>query len=256
VSQADVVPLYDALAADYDRFVNWEARLSYELPFFERLFEAHGVRCVLDAACGTGRHAIALARRGYRVVGADLSAEMIALAQQHAAQAGVEVAFSVASLGELAATFGDSQDAVLCLGNSLAHLLSAQALAAALADMAAVLRPGGLLIVQNRNYDRVWQRRERFMPPTWHRQGAQETLFFRFMDFGTETLIFNMARFWRVGDGWDFRVDATELRPILRDDLAAALDEAGFQQVVFYGDYELAPFDGVASGDLVVVAQR
>ena len=43
------VALYDAVAADYDRFVNWEGRLSYELPFFESLFEARGVHSVLKA---------------------------------------------------------------------------------------------------------------------------------------------------------------------------------------------------------------
>jgi SAM-dependent methyltransferase len=57
------VPLYDALAADYDRFVEWEGRLSHELPFLTALFEAHRVRRVLDAACGTGQHAIALGGR-------------------------------------------------------------------------------------------------------------------------------------------------------------------------------------------------
>ena len=41
------VPLYDALAVDYDRFVNWQGRLSHELPFFASLFERHGVRRVL-----------------------------------------------------------------------------------------------------------------------------------------------------------------------------------------------------------------
>ena len=41
------VRLYDALGEDYDRFVDWEARLAHELPFFERLFQAAGVRRVL-----------------------------------------------------------------------------------------------------------------------------------------------------------------------------------------------------------------
>jgi len=69
--------LYDTLAADYDRFADWPARLAFELPFLERLFQAHGVQSVLDAACGTGRHALALAQRGYQAAGADTSAPMI-----------------------------------------------------------------------------------------------------------------------------------------------------------------------------------
>jgi ubiquinone/menaquinone biosynthesis C-methylase UbiE len=67
------VPLYDALSDDYDRFVNWENRLAYEMPFIERTLREVDARRVLDVACGTGMHAIQLARRGYKVVGADPS---------------------------------------------------------------------------------------------------------------------------------------------------------------------------------------
>ena len=152
------VPLYDALSADYDRFVDWEARLAYELPFFERLFSERSIHRVLDAACGTGHHAIVLAQRGYQVAGADLSAEMIALAWRNAAKAKVSLEFTVARFGELAQSVGRDFDAVLCLGNSLPHLLTAEAVADALADMAAALRQGGWLVIQNRNYDKVWSR--------------------------------------------------------------------------------------------------
>ncbi len=194
------VPLYDALAADYDRFVNWKGRLSHELPFFVRVFDEHRVRCVLDAACGTGHHAIALAQRGYRLVGADLSTVMVEQARQNASAAGVNVTFAVAGLGELAA-LGETFDAVICLGNSLPHLLTAEAVAGALADFAAVLRPGGLLVIQNRNFDRVWRERERFMPPQSHRDDDREWLFLRFYDFHEETVTFNMVRLRRTETG-------------------------------------------------------
>ena len=93
------VPLYDALAADYDRFVNWEGRLAHELPFFQRLFEERQVARVLDSACGTGHHAIALAQQGYQVMGADLSAAMVERARVNAVTAGASVVFQVAGLG-------------------------------------------------------------------------------------------------------------------------------------------------------------
>jgi cyclopropane fatty-acyl-phospholipid synthase-like methyltransferase len=46
---------------------------------------------VLDVACGTGRHAIELARRGYCVTGLDLSAGMLQQARKDAEAAGVQV---------------------------------------------------------------------------------------------------------------------------------------------------------------------
>jgi glycine/sarcosine N-methyltransferase len=249
------MPLYDALAPDYDRFVNWPGRLAHELPFFQRLFEAERVRRVLDAACGTGHHALALAQAGYQVVGADLSAAMIEQARENASATGIDGTFVVAGLGELAA-LGQTFDAALCLGNSLPHLLTAEAVAGALADFAAVLRPAGLLIVQNRNLNRVWVERERFMGPQSHREGEREWLFVRFYDFHDETLTFNMVRLARTAEGWSQQVERTELRPIFGDDLAAALAAAGFEQVRFYGSYEGDAFDPARSGDLIAVARR
>ena len=249
------VPLYDALAPDYDRFVEWEGRLAYELPFLTTLLEAHRVQRVLDVACGTGQHAIALAQRGYQVVGADLSAAMVARAKDNAVCQAAEVTFVVAGLGDLSAlgmTFG----AALCLGNSLPHLLSESAVAGALADLSAVLRPGGLLVIQNRNFDRMWAVRERFMSPQSTRDAEGEWLFLRFYDFGKETVTFNMLRLRRTDDGWVQDVDSTELRPIFGHDLARALAAAGFDQIALYGSYDGSPFEPDESGDLIAVARR
>ncbi len=248
------VPLYDALAVDYDRFVNWEGRLQHELPFFERLFEVHGVRSVLDAACGTGHHAIALARRGYQVVGTDLSSEMVGRARENAASAGVDARFEVAGFGD-AAALGAKFDAAICLGNSLPHLLTDEAVSAALADFATVLRLGGLLVVQSRNFDRVWAERERFMGPQSYQDGSGEWLFVRFYDFHEETITFNMVRLRQDGTGWVQDVESTELRPIFRDGLAAALAGAGFGKVAYYGGIDGTGFDPAQSGDLVAVAE-
>jgi SAM-dependent methyltransferase len=247
--------LYDALAVDYDRFVNWEGRLSHELPFFVSLFEEYGVRRVLDAACGTGHHAIALAQEGYQVVGADLSASMIEKAGENAAAHGVDVEFTVAGLGEYAA-LGRTFDAAICLGNSLPHLLSETSVSEALADFAAVLRSGGLLVIQNRNFDRVWRERERFISPQSFRDGEGEWLFVRFYDFYEESLAFNMLRLRRRPDGWAQDVESTELRPIFEQDLASALAATGFGPVSLLGGYDGAPFDPAESGDLIAVAVR
>jgi SAM-dependent methyltransferase len=250
------VPLYDAFSADYDRFVNWPARLARELPPLERLFRESGVHRVLDAACGTGQHALALGRDGYEVAGADLSLPMIERARANAAAAGVKATFVVAGLGELAKALPGPFDAVICLGNSLPHLLTAQAVQAALADLAALLRSGGRLVIQNRNYDRVWRERERFMPLEVHREGEQEWLFFRFVDLHEATLTFNVVTLERCGGRWSYRAGATELRPILAGQLAADLQAAGFVDVVLWGDYEGAPFDAQTSSDLIAAARK
>ncbi|HEY72379.1 MAG: hypothetical protein DRJ03_26015 [Chloroflexi bacterium] len=261
--------MYDDFSADYDRFVDWPARLPAELPFIEQQLQAVDASRVLDAACGTGMHAIALAQQGYEVTGTDLSAGMIERARVNADAANVDVRFEAAGFGELARRFAPgSFDALLCLGNSLPHLLTSADLAAALADFAACLRPGGLLLIQNRNFDAVLGQGERWMEPQSRREGGSEWLFLRFYDFEPDgvpsewpflrdgTLTFNLATLRREGTGnWSQQITSTQLRPLRQEDLTAALSETAFEDVVCYGDMTGAPFEANRSPNLVVTAR-
>ncbi len=267
--------MYDNFSSDYDRFVNWSGRLAGELPFIERELQTVDAHRVLDAACGTGMHAIALAQRGYKAVGTDLSTGMVERARVNAATAGINVRFEVAGFGELAQTFGVPEsppsavssgrrdtgtgfDALLCLGNSLPHLLTSADLAAALSDFAACLRPGGLLLIQNRNFDAVLANRQRWMDPQSHRDGDTERLFLRFYDFESDgTLTFNLVTLRRSGAGvWNQQVTSTRLCPLRQEDLTAALAKAGLSSIACYGDMGGALFDPDHSPNLVVTAHR
>lgn len=256
--------MYDTFSDDYDRFVNWPARLRVEMPWIEQLLQTlpragKGPLRVLDAACGTGMHAIALAQAGYAVTGADLSPRMVERAQQNAAAAGVQVHLEAVGFGGLRRVFGEAAfEAVFCLGNSLPHALSAAELRAALEDFAACLQPGGLLVIQNRNFETVMAHRERWMEPQAHREGTQERVFLRFYDFDPDGLItFNILTLQRQGDeGWTQRSTATRLRPLLQAELAARLEAAGFTDIASYGNMSGAPFEADASGNLVMTASR
>ncbi len=62
-----------------------------EVDFLLELTELPPGSSILDVGCGTGRHSVELARRGYRVTGVDLSKGMLAQAREAAAWAGVQV---------------------------------------------------------------------------------------------------------------------------------------------------------------------
>jgi len=94
---------------------------------------------VLDAGCGTGRVAIHLARLGHRVVGADLDGSML----EEARRAAPELEWHESDLLEL--HLDHPVDAVVAAGN-LWPLLTPGTHAAVVANLAAHLRPGGLLV--------------------------------------------------------------------------------------------------------------
>lgn len=270
---------YDALAPMFDVMTDWDARLAAEGPFLRAVLDDAGAQAVLDAACGSGGHALWLAQQGYRVAGADISPAMIQLARQKAADAGLDVPFVVADLADLPPCppslrgKGESNvpslrgeglregfDAVLCLGNSLPHLLTQAELVAALRGMADVLRPGGLLVLQNLNYDLRWQRQPRWFAAQGGVLDGQEVLVWRFADYDMPggRIAFHIALFRKGPGGWVVEVHTTLQRPLFRADLAAALAEAGFMAVRWYGRmaWPAEPFEPERSPDLVAVVRK
>jgi SAM-dependent methyltransferase len=109
-----------------------------DVDFIETLIEP-GSR-VLDVPCGSGRHSLALAARGHRVTGIDISEEAIG----HARKAPADVEFRVADMRDIPQT--GEFDAVVCLGNSFGYLEPAD-LTVFVAAAAAALRPGGVFVV-------------------------------------------------------------------------------------------------------------
>lgn len=251
---------YDDFSFDYDKFVKWDNRLSFELPFIEAKIRSLGTHArILDAACGTGMHAIALAQKGFDIAGADLSGGMVEQARENAAKAGLDIRFEQVGFGELARTFGESAfEIVLCLGNSLPHVVSEKRLAWALADFATCLSPSGIVLIQNRNFDAVMAHKERWMEPQVYEEGTKEWLFMRFYDYLPDgTINFNIVTLRREERGqWQQSVTYTTLRPLLRTEMETALNTAGFEALQLYGDMTGAMFDPLISGNLIITARR
>lgn len=251
----DRVPLYDQLSAEYDVMVAWSERLRAESPFLADVVRRAQATRLLDVGCGTGWHAIHFARLGLQSVGADPSGEMVRRARENA-RGTVGVRFVQAGLGQLQATTEGKFDVVTCLGNTLPHLLDEDALRQGLADVAAVLRAGGYLVVQQLNYDRLLASRQRFLGVSAGQHEGQEMLFFRFYDYEGALLTFNVVTLRKEAGRWGFQVRATRLQPIQSSQLVRLLAEAGFGRPELYGSFDRTAYQPQEANDLIVVATR
>lgn len=248
---------YDRLARFYDIMNDWSARLDYEGPFIRRVLDAYGAQSVLDSACGTGQHVIALTRWGFAARGADSSAQMISRAQANAAAQGLNMPFHVASFDSVHQLPGAPYDALLCLGNSLPHVCADDALRDSLSGMARALRPGAVLLLHNLNYDKRWIRRPRFMKLDSGVLDGRDVLVWRIADYGETMITFHTALFERDAAGaWTVNVNSTCQKPLFYSQLTAELQECEFRNLQAYGNLRGESFDVHASDDLVIVAEK
>lgn len=84
-----------------------------EVDFLIKLYPTPAGSRVLDVGCGTGRHAIEFARRGFQVTGIDLSEGMLAVAKSKADALGVEVEWICADATSL--QLGPTFDYAICI---------------------------------------------------------------------------------------------------------------------------------------------
>jgi SAM-dependent methyltransferase len=174
---------------------------------------------LLDAGCGTGRHAAALAARGHEVVLLEPVAELMIQARRRLPGA-------PAVQAPLGATIpGEPVDAALCRG-VLNDLVDDASRAAALAALAAALRRGGVLVLDVRDRDAT---AERYRP---RRSLSREVDGLTFTSHGAWDEAAGVVRIHERHEG---RGHVAEhdlvMRPWTESELREGLTAAGFEDV-------------------------
>ena len=155
---------YEMLAADYDWMFD-DGQLAdgraVNLPAVARLLErVSRTSVVLDAACGTGVDAAVLARRGFTVWAADGSEAMAAGAAARFRRERLAIPLLRSTWADLPAATGERFDVVLCVGNSLVHAAGRDAMVQALTALRRMARPGGYVVVDSRNWEKLHAERQ------------------------------------------------------------------------------------------------
>lgn len=225
---------YDGFADIYDEMIDWEARLAQEQEHFHSLFQKHGVKRILDVACGTGMHCIMFAKMGYKVVGADNSPSMLEFAKKNATKAGVKgVKFVEGEFTTLTQSVKRPFNAIVCLGNSIPHLVNDDDIVVALREFYELLRPSGLLVIQTVHFDHYLDCSESAVAVTeGHRDGRPVT-FRRHYEFKGTKLVFHVS----VYDGGSRELlenYSSPINPIRRERLETFLEKVGFSDIEFF----------------------
>lgn len=117
---------------------------------------------ILDVSVGSGMVTLPLAELGYALTGSDLSGKMLEKCRENARARGIEIDLfqsDFRSVHESAA--GRTFDCVMSTGNALPYVENDD-IYTALAGMDALVRPGGYIYLDSRNWDRILAKKQRF----------------------------------------------------------------------------------------------
>ena len=234
----------DRIVTVYDVAYPW----SRDDDFFLSVLAERRLSDVLDLGCGTGRLAIAMAGRGYRVTGVDPARASVDLAR---GKPGADrVTWIVGSTEVLPA---EAFDAALMTSHVAQFFVSDDAFATALADLRRAVRPGGWLIFDSRDpADRAWEkwnpvdsRRTIALPSGgWCETWGEVTSVVDGAVSGEQQYVFS--------DG-DVRTSTATLRFRSESSLRSLLGAAGFAVYRIYGGWNRDPI-GHPDGEFLVIA--
>lgn len=240
----DTTEFYDALADDYHlHYRDWEATLEREGLQLRHWFREREIKRVLDASCGPGTQAIALAQLGYVVTAADPSVGLLLRAQAQASERKVDehIDFVRADFLSLPGEVRGPFDAVITKGNAFPHLVTDEEIEQALDIFFNLLRPGGTVLIGIQDFEPFIEGRPRFIPGRIHDGNEEEPQIITFdiwdWDDGPPLTV-TVNGFIVSGKGEEYQAVK---RPVVYRALTAAevqvvLLEAGFENIEIIRD--------------------
>lgn len=192
---------------------------------------------ILDLCCGTGRHSLELAQRGFDVTGVDRTARYIGRAGQEAEQRGLRAAFLVDDMRRYRAP--DSFDVVLNLFGSFGYFESPDDDRRVVSNMVASLRAGGRLLIETAGKEIVARN---FQASEWSEAGDLLLLSERKPSQNWS----RMDTRWIVIRGAQRVEQRVSVRCYSAVELSSLLVEGGLSNVRVYGSLSGTPYDEMA----------
>lgn len=233
---------YEALAGSYDSLTQ---DIPYEqmLNHMEALLQRHGAKpeTVLDLACGTGSMSVLLAKKGYSVLGADLSEDMLAMAWEKCAELESPPYFICQPMERLRLPY--PVDWVVCCLDSLNYVTDPKKCRQALNRVYANLSEGGVFIFDINSPEKL-----RGLDGQVFLDENEDAYCVWRAEFDAEENIcyYGMDLFQRDGDVWLRSFEEHREYAYTVSQLTDWLKEAGFSVVEVMGDRS---FDGPGPGE-------
>jgi len=229
---------YDGISAYYDSLFPVDSQV---LHFLQRRIGANSR--ILDIACGTGGYSLTLARQGHRLIGIDLDRAMIEAARDKARNEDLEVSFKVLDMRAVAENLEGRFGLIFCIGNSLVHMRDDEDIARFFAGCYGLLESKASLVVQIINYDRILEKGITSLPTLKDERRGLEFARSYEVDRSAQMVLFRTElSVWKQDQPSAIRNEIS-LRILTSKRLVALVEQAGFEDIRLFGDFDERPFN-------------
>lgn len=213
---------------------------------------------ILDLACGHGRHAIELARRGYDVTGLDYSKHFINIARETAKKFKIDVKFVQGDMRRLSHV--NKFDAVINMFTSFGYFDDENDNIKVLNKIARALKPGGKFLIDLNNAVRTIinmveegkkVKKTRFLTINKKDKLSNGLVVITKNEWNPATMRWSMARSWK--EKGKFKSYKTNIRLFVFPELKHLLEENGLMVKNVWGDFN-GSFFNFNSRRLIILA--
>lgn len=223
---------YQSIAGHYDDIFPLSDSLRKFLVSFGITKEDH----VLDVGCAAGEIAVYLAQYAHTVTGIDLDPKLIEIAHSKKHQRGIEnVRFLIGDMNDLDISFGPNQfRVILCLGNTLVHLLSIGIINDFFRKISTILSEDGLFIFQILNYEKILTTKTTELPLIEN----EKITFKRHYDHETHKPLLVFSTSLRVKETSEIINNSIDLYPLKHTELMNMSSRHLFRSIRFCGGFD------------------
>lgn len=236
--------IFDELYFKIDGAKKWAHRDSDAI---ESMLELKKEDAILDLACGYGRIAIELSKRGYMVTGLDLSQNFLELAKKAVKRENLSLRFVRGDMRRI--PFEESFDCVINWQTSFGYFEEEGDNFRVLQEVYLALKPGGKLLLDMVNRDELIKK---FTTKNWT---EREDYYFlvenKFNSFNSR-LETDWTLIWENGD---VRKLSHSVRVYSLHEIRRTLKEAGFVDINVFGNYQGEDFNA-ASPRIITLCRR
>ncbi|QQG42574.1 MAG: class I SAM-dependent methyltransferase [Candidatus Giovannonibacteria bacterium] len=231
-----------------------------QIPFLLKRLQLKKGAEILDLACGHGRHAIELAKRGYKVTGLDFSKHFIDIAKKDANEKGVKVNFIQGDMRNL--SFVNKFDAIINIFTSFGYFDDESDNELVLRKISRALKPNGKFLIEINNamgklarmsQEGKTDKKTGFLTNVKKDKLSNSLIVTTKDEFNPATMRWSMTRTWK--EKGRLKIYKTNVRMFSPPELNNMMKRNDLRIEKTWGDLQGSPF-GFAARRLVVLARK